>query len=52
VSPLPPVDAESFLVAVAVLRQSRESRGLALEQARLEALRPVLDRLPHEFPER
>ncbi|WP_158862803.1 RDD family protein [Leifsonia sp. AG29] len=52
VSPLPPVDAESFLVAVAVLRRSRESRGLALEQARLEALRPVLDRLPHEFPER
>lgn len=52
VSPLPPVDAETFLVAVAALRQERDARGLALERSRLERLRPVLDALPHGFPDR
>ncbi|WP_285113862.1 RDD family protein [Leifsonia sp. fls2-241-R2A-40a] len=52
VSPLPPVDAETFLVAVAVLRRERDARGLALEQQRLDRLDPVLGALPHGFPER
>src|SRR3954452_11975972 len=41
VSPLPPVDAETFLVAVAALRRERDARGLALERQRLERLEPV-----------
>lgn len=52
VSPLPPVDAETFLVAVAVLRRRREMTALALEQRRLQSLEPVLDGLPHGFPDR
>ena len=52
VSPLPPVDAESFLVGVAVLRRQRDAAALALEKARLEQLAPVLDALPHRFPDR
>lgn len=52
VSPLPPVDAETFLVAVAILRRERDARGLALERGRLDRLEPVLDALPHGFPER
>jgi uncharacterized RDD family membrane protein YckC len=52
VSPLPPVDAETFLVAVAVLRRERDARGLALERQRLQGLDPVLGALPHAFPDR
>lgn len=52
VSPLPPVDAETFLVAVAALRRDRDARGLALEGQRLERLDPVLGALPHGFPDR
>ena len=52
VSPVPPVDAETFLVAVAVLRRERDARGLALEKQRLDRLDPVLDALPHGFPDR
>ena len=52
VSPLPQVDAESFLVAVAVLRRQRDAAGLALEAERLQRLEPVLDALPHSFPDR
>lgn len=52
VSPLPQVDAESFLVAVAVLRRQRDATGLALEAERLRRLEPVLDALPHGFPDR
>jgi len=52
VSPVPPVDAETFLVAVAVLRRERDARGLELEKQRLERLEPVLGALPHGFPER
>ncbi|SDH19388.1 Uncharacterized membrane protein YckC, RDD family [Leifsonia sp. 98AMF] len=52
VSPLPPVDAETFLVAVAVLRRDRDARGLALEKQRLDRLDPVLGALPHGFPDR
>lgn len=52
VSPLPHVDAETFLVAVAVLRRQRDATGLAIERERLERLTPVLDGLPHAFPDR
>jgi uncharacterized RDD family membrane protein YckC len=52
VSPMPPVDAETFLVAVSVLRRDREATALALEHDRLERLDPVLAGLPHAFPDR
>lgn len=52
VSPLPPVDAETFLVAVAVLRRDRDAVALARERERLDALTPVLAGLPHGFPDR
>lgn len=52
VSPLPPVDAETFLVAVALLRRQRDARRLELERERLTALTPVLEGLPHAFPNR
>jgi uncharacterized RDD family membrane protein YckC len=52
VSPVPPVDAETFLVAVAVLRRDRDARRLALERRGLERLEPVLGALPHDFPDR
>lgn len=52
VSPLPSVDAETFLVGVALLRRRRDAQGLALEQQRLDRLSPVLDGLPHDFPDR
>jgi len=52
VSPLPHVDAETFLVAVAALRRDRDARGLALERERLQRLDPVLTALPHAFPDR
>ncbi|WP_345763851.1 RDD family protein [Diaminobutyricibacter sp. McL0608] len=52
VSPLPEVDAETFLVGVAALRRERDFRALTLERERLDRLAPVLDALPHRFPER
>ncbi len=52
VSPLPAVDAELFLAAVASLRRDREFAALQLEQRRLERLTPVLRGLPHKFPQR
>ncbi len=52
VSPLPAVDAESFLVGVAVLRRQRDAAALELEKQRLEHLAPVLGGLPHHFPDR
>ena len=52
VSPLPPVDAETFLVAVATLRRQRDAAGLALERERLAKLAPVLGGVPHSFPDR
>lgn len=51
-SPLPPVDAESFLIGVALLRRERDAAGLALERERLDRLTPVLTGLPHAFPDR
>ncbi|AGW42220.1 ABC transporter ferrichrome-binding protein [Leifsonia xyli subsp. cynodontis DSM 46306] len=52
VSPLPPVDAETFLVAVASLRRNREAAALSGESQRIAALAPVLSGLPHSFPDR
>jgi uncharacterized RDD family membrane protein YckC len=52
VSPVPAVDAETFVVAVAAMRRVRESEALALEARRLELLAPTLTRRPRGFPER
>lgn len=52
VSPLPAVNAELFLAAVASLRRDREFAALQLEKRRLERLKPVLGGLPHKFPQR
>jgi uncharacterized RDD family membrane protein YckC len=52
VSPLPAVDAELFLAAVAAMRRDREFAALQLEQRRLQRLTPVLRGLPHRFPQR
>lgn len=50
VSPLPPVDALTFLYAVAALRRDRSYRALMLERERLAALEPLLAGQPHAFP--
>jgi len=52
VSPLPPVEAELFLAAIAAVRRDREYAALELEARGLERLRPVLSGLPNGFPER
>ncbi len=52
VSPLPAIEPELFLAGVAALRRERDARGLALERERLDRLDPVLNGLPHAFPER
>lgn len=52
VSPLPAVPPEHLLAAVAAVRRDREARALVTEQQRLDALAPVLQGLPHDFPAR
>lgn len=52
VSPIPQVDAELFLAAVASLRRDREFTALTLERQGLERLAPVLEGRPHGFPSR
>lgn len=52
VSPLPDVDPELFLAGVAAVRRDREYRALHAERERLAALDPVLQGLPHRFPDR
>jgi uncharacterized RDD family membrane protein YckC len=52
VSPLPPVNAETFLLAVSVMRRERDATALALEQQRLGRLESTLAGLPHSFPDR
>lgn len=52
VHPIPDVDADRFLRAVAVVRRDREFRGLQLGAARHERLRPVLEAMPFGFPDR
>ncbi len=52
VSPLPAAPSEVFLLGVAAVRRDREYAALMLERNRLERLQPVLERLPHGFPNR
>jgi len=52
VSPVPPAPPITALFAIAAVRREREYRALAGEAARVQALAPVLDRLPHAFPRR
>jgi len=52
VSPVPGGDPELFLAAVAALRREREAAALHLERQHLDRLAPVLDGLPHGFPDR
>ncbi|WP_027479131.1 RDD family protein [Gryllotalpicola ginsengisoli] len=52
VSPLPNVDAATFLAGVSALRRERELRALDAEARRLAALTPALSRRPHAFPDR
>ncbi|MDJ0339071.1 RDD family protein [Cryobacterium sp. PH31-O1] len=52
VFPLPDAPAEYFLVGVAAVRREREYTALLLERERLSRLAPVLNGLPHGFPNR
>jgi uncharacterized RDD family membrane protein YckC len=52
VSPVPNENPELFLAAVAALRRDREFRALQLQKQRLDTLAPVLEGLPHQFPDR
>ncbi|GAA4686658.1 RDD family protein [Frondihabitans cladoniiphilus] len=52
VSPLPAVDAETFVAAVSAVRRDRESRSLDAEAANLRRLEPALVGLPQGFPRR
>lgn len=52
VAPLPPVDPETFLAGLTVVRREREAKALHLEGERLETLRPALKGTPHSFPDR
>ncbi len=52
VSPVPAADPELFLAAVAAMRREREFAALTLQQQRLDRLEPVLQGLPHGFPDR
>ncbi len=52
VSPVPAVEPELFLAAVAVMRRRREADALALAAQRLQRIEPVLRAVPHGFPER
>ena len=52
VHPVPDVDATTFLTGVAVVRRDREWRGLQTRRRRIERLEPLLEQLPHSFPDR
>jgi uncharacterized RDD family membrane protein YckC len=52
VSPIPRVQPETFVAAVVALRRDREFRALQLQSERLAAVGPVLESLPHAFPDR
>ena len=52
VHPIPDVDAETFLLGVSVVRRDREWRGMQRRAARMSKLDPVLEQLPHGFPDR
>jgi len=52
VSPVPAVDAETFVCGVAAVRRDRELRGLVLEEQRVTALASGVPDVPRGFPER
>lgn len=52
VSPVPRVDPEIFLYAVAAARRDREYTAHMLERERLARVQPVLTGRPHDFPDR
>jgi uncharacterized RDD family membrane protein YckC len=52
VSPLPAAPPEGLLLGIAAVRRDREYAALMLERTRLARLQPVLDNLPHGFPNR
>lgn len=52
VNPIPDVDAETFLLGVAVLRRDRELQGIVERRNRVERLAASLGQLPHGFPYR
>lgn len=52
VHPIPDVDADTFLRAVAAIRRDREWAALQLRSQRLDRVVPILEQLPHGFPQR
>lgn len=52
VSPIPRVNAELFLAAVASIRRDREFAALELEKRTLKTVEGALGDLPHAFPNR
>lgn len=52
VHPIPDVDADTFLRAVAAVRRDREWAALQLRSHRLGRVVPILEQLPHGFPQR
>lgn len=52
VSPVPQVDAELFLAAVAAVRRDRERAALELEKSGLTRLDAALTGMPRQFPDR
>lgn len=52
VSPVPAVDAETFVRAVVAVRRDRELRALQLEDQRVAALTAAASGTPRGFPER
>ncbi|MRX42875.1 RDD family protein [Agromyces kandeliae] len=52
VSPIPHVEPELLLAGFAALRRDRDLAALALVDARMTALEPVLESRPNGFPER
>src|SRR5690606_26882787 len=52
VSPIPSADTVLFLAGVSAVRRDREFAALQGERARLTQLAPVLQGLPHRFPQR
>lgn len=52
VNPVPPVDADTFLRGVVVLRRERELARLAGRDHRRRQLAPALEQMPFGFPDR
>ncbi|SJM54330.1 RDD family protein [Gulosibacter sp. 10] len=52
VHPIPDVDAETFVLGVAVLRREREYQGIERRRTRVERIAQSTQALPHGFPYR